>query len=67
MEQHDDWACCSLKNKDEIKFFVQVGFGLIVVAFSIFQIIQDDSDKNVWISLLSGTLGLFLPNPSMAK
>lgn len=65
MELPDQWTCCSIRNKEEIKYFIQCGFGLIVIGFSILQIVNQDVDRNVWVSLLSGTLGLFLPHPTM--
>ena len=65
MEHQDQWTCCSVRNKEEIKYFIQCGFGLLVIGFSILQIVTHDDDRNVWVSLLSGTLGLFLPHPTM--
>lgn len=63
----NDWQCCSIKNKDEIKYFVQCGFGLIMIVFSMIMIIREDVDKTVWISLLSSVFGLFLPAPTMKQ
>lgn len=62
---NDSWQCCSIKNKDEIKYFIQCGFGLLIIIFCMIMIIRDDTDKTVWISLLSSTFGLFLPTPTM--
>ena len=62
---NDNWQCCSLKNKNEIKYFIQCGFGLMVISFSMYQIIRNDTDKNVWIGMLSTTFGLFLPAPTI--
>ena len=27
MEHQDQWTCCSVRNKEEIKYFIQCGFG----------------------------------------
>ena len=60
----DTWTstCCSLKH-NHLKYIVQVVFGAAVIAFSMFQIIWSKGDLSVYYSLLSGTLGLFLPSP----
>ncbi len=66
---NDEWACCSIKNKSEIKYFTQVFFGLLIMCFSMYQIIKNGTGKGqeVYISLLSSTLGYFLPSPSMNR
>lgn len=66
-QQPDNWACCSIRNKDEVKYFTQVIFGLIIIAFSMFQIIQNTDDKHLFINILSTTFGLFLPAPSIRQ
>ena len=63
----DEWSgCCSKSNKEFVKYITQIGFGASVMIFSMVQISRDDVlNKEIYFSLLSGTLGLFLPNPSI--
>ena len=61
----EEWQCFSIRNQHEVKYFMQCAFGLIVIIFCMYQIANSNDDKNVYFSLLSGTLGLFLPSPSM--
>ncbi len=46
-----------------IKYGVQVTFGSVLVFFSMYQILRDVDDPAVYYSMLSGTIGLFLPTP----
>ena len=63
----DEWSgCCSRSNKEFVKYITQIGFGASVMIFSMIQISRSDvENKEIYFSLLSGTLGLFLPNPQM--
>ena len=65
----DQWACCSVKNKDEIIYFTQCFFGLFMISFSMYQIVHNGSDANndVWIATLSSTVAVFLPAPTMNR
>ena len=62
-----EWTfCCSKSNKEFVKYITQIGFGASVMIFSMVQISRADVEsKEIYFSLLSGTLGLFLPHPSM--
>jgi len=64
----ETWKCgsCSLSN-DHVKYIVQVSFGFLIIAFSMVQIVRDDGDTTVYYSMLSGTMGLFLPAPTIKK
>ena len=46
-----------------IRYGVQVTFGGVLVFFSMYQILSDVDDPSVYYSMLSGTIGLFLPAP----
>ena len=63
----EEWSgCCSRSNKEFVKYITQIGFGASVMIFSMVQISRADVEsKEIYFSLLSGTLGLFLPNPQM--
>ena len=63
----DSWKCCCGEfTNDHVKYMVQIGFGGAVMLFSMAQIIRNEGDTTVYYSMLSGTMGLFLPSPSMA-
>ena len=55
---------CTLKHS-HVKYVIQVLFGGSLMAFSMFQIMYSDGDLEVYYSMLSGTLGLFLPAPGI--
>ena len=63
----DEWSgCCSRSNKDFVKYVTQVSMGSAVIIFSMIQVARGDAEnKEIYFSLLSGTLGLFLPHPQM--
>jgi hypothetical protein len=63
----EEWSgCCSKSNKEFVKYITQIGFGASVMIFSMVQISRADVEsKEIYFSLLSGTLGLFLPHPQM--
>jgi len=65
----DEWSgCCSHSNKEFVKYITQIGFGAAVMIFSMIQISRPGvENKEIYFSLLSGTMGLFLPHPSMSK
>ena len=63
----EEWSgCCSKSNKEFVKYITQIGFGASVMIFSMVQISRADvKSKEIYFSLLSGTLGLFLPHPEL--
>jgi hypothetical protein len=68
-EQKNDparWeSCCFAVDRDAVKFITQVIFGVSVVAFSMFQIVLEAPNPEIYFSLLSGTVGVFLPHPEI--
>jgi hypothetical protein len=66
-EQSDEWSgCCSHTNKHFIKYLTQILFGASVCIFSMVQIGRNDvPNKEVYFGLLSGTMGIFMPHPSL--
>jgi len=66
---HDDqWTtCCSgTTEKSFVKYLVQVIMGATIIIFSMVQIWRDTGDgKEIYFSLLSGTLGVFWPHPQI--
>jgi hypothetical protein len=66
-EKDEEWSgCCSHTNKHFIKYLTQIGFGATVVIFSMVQIARSDVEsKEIYFSMLTGTLGIFMPHPSL--
>lgn len=64
----DTWkCCCGTFSNEHVKYLVQIAFGASIMLFSMIQIIRNDGDVTVYYSMLSGTMGLFLPSPGMKK
>jgi hypothetical protein len=69
-EQEDEdkeWKlCCSRSDKGFIKYVTQICFGASIMIFSMAQIARSDvENKEIYYSMLSGTVGLFLPHPTI--
>ena len=61
-------VCCSRTEKSFIKFIVQVTMGILVMLFCMGMIaLGDGTHDMIAFTLISGTLGLFFPHPSMSK
>ena len=80
MESHDthsinisgserQWSLCGQEiPKSEIVFFCQVIILYTVILTSIYNLTRGNSElSNLWTSLLSGSLGYLLPNPTIKK
>jgi hypothetical protein len=62
----DEWTgCCSKTNKHFLKYLTQISMGSCVMIFSMVQIARGAQNPEIYFSLLSGTLGLFLPHPQI--
>ncbi len=71
MEEEDIWIlnCCrgrTVINKDLLKYLSQVGFSLLILIFSLVQIIRldDTVDKSFYFSIVSLIIGVYLPQPT---
>ncbi len=53
--------------RSEIVFFSQIIILYIVICVSIFNLTRHKEDVNLWISLLSSSLGYLLPHPNIKK
>jgi hypothetical protein len=63
----NEWeGCCSKTNKHFLKYIVQITMGSSIMIFSMFQIIRNADNTEIYFSLLSGTLGMFLPAPQIS-
>lgn len=64
-------SCCSRTlDKRATIFFTQVAFGVLVVSFSMGQIISIDNcnpavDSGIYLSLITLVLGWFAPSPTL--
>jgi hypothetical protein len=62
----NEWhGCCSKTNKHYLKYMVQIAMGGSVMLFCMVQIAIGSDNPEIYFSLLSGTLGLFLPHPQI--
>ena len=68
-QEKETWhVCCSKSEKSFIKFIVQVTMGLGVMLFCMLLIAFGDGEHDmICFTLLSGTLGLFFPHPTMTS
>lgn len=60
-------GCCSKTDKRLINFLVQFLFGLIIIIFSIYQIINKANNPEIYFSLLASTFSLFIKAPSLTS
>lgn len=64
----DQWkVCCSNTDRHFFKYLTQIVMGSCVMIFSMYQIVMGSENNEIYFSLLSGTLGLFLPHPSASS
>ena len=67
------WVCCCSKSgttdKRIIVFFSQFSITLIIIFFCIYQLILSNSCESdqLYMSLLTLVIGIYLPNPKMRK
>lgn len=58
-------SCCSKSRFYFVKFIVMVVISIIIMAFSMYQIITNPDDNNsVYFSLISSIFFTFVPTPS---
>ncbi|MEK6265328.1 MAG: hypothetical protein N2B06_11260 [Clostridium sp.] len=53
--------------KQEVVYFCQIIILYIVIIVSLINLSVQNGDKNLWISLLSASIGYLLPNPTLQK
>ena len=66
-QRKQEWSSvCGRVDKRMFKYIVQCLFGGSVMIYSMVQlaVIEESQNREIYISLLSTTLGLFLPSPS---
>jgi hypothetical protein len=68
--ENEKWqSCCSNRTTDShlLKYVTQLGVSLTVLGFSMTQIIRDVGNKEIYFSLISFVVGVYLPSPSHKK
>ena len=64
----NEWKlCCSNSSKSFVKFLVQVLLGFTIILFSMVQIFRGVEGQSIYFSLISGTLGIFFPHPTLGE
>ena len=64
----EQWqGCCSKTNKHYLKYIVQICMGSGIIIFSMVQVIRDVPNQEIYFSLISGTMGYFMPNPTISQ
>jgi hypothetical protein len=58
-------GCCSKTDKRLINYLVQFILALIIIIFSIYQIIKKANNPEIYFSLLSSTFSIFIRAPSL--
>jgi len=58
-------GCCSKTDKRLINFVVQFLLALLIIIFSIYQIINNAKNPEIYFSLLSSTFSIFIKAPSL--
>lgn len=70
LKYNDTWRCCQSRiDKRSTEFFTKMGFLLIVLSFSIVQLVRlkDCNSQGTYLSLLTLILGYIIPSPKIKK
>ena len=66
MEESKQWQiCCSKTSKECIMFTTQVCAAGVVLCVSLYMLSTDTKSRELYISLLSTSVGILLPNPKL--
>ena len=62
----DQWeTCCSRSSRDVIKYFSQLGICSLVLIFCMVQLILKTDNTEVYFSLISSIISLYIPSPKL--
>ena len=65
-ETPNQWSCCNAKmTSTHVKYIYQISLGSSIVIFSMVQIMRQAENPEIYFSLISGMIGVFLPTPTM--
>ena len=71
METEDKWTCPGVGAycpKEEIQFLVQSLTLVIIICVSLYNLTRyPEADNQIWVMLISGSCGIFVPNPAIKK
>lgn len=61
-----DWSWCGTRvPKNQVTYLTQVVLVFCIIAVSLSQIIMQSSDRELWLVLLSTSIGYVLPSPRL--
>ena len=64
----EKWKCFGYSiPKQEVLFFSQICALYIIITVALINITLKNGDINLWLNLLTGSIGYLLPNPSLKK
>ena len=70
-QRANEWrSCCFTSDRRCVKFLAQLSITLLMMIFSMYKIIESDecsSDKQVFSSILTMCLSIWLPAPTISK
>jgi len=69
-EANEEWhSCCSNRTTDShlMKYMTQLSVSFIILGFSIAQIARDVDNKEVYFSMISCIIGIYVPAPTHKK
>ena len=67
---NEQWkSCCSERSTDShlLKYITQLTVSFIILGFSVAQIARDVPNKEVYFSMISCIIGIYVPSPSHKK
>lgn len=66
---NNKWDCCCVAlDKNCIVYFTQMFILLIVICVSLYKLVDGDPiSRDLFISLLSSSIGIIIPNPKLSK
>lgn len=56
-------SCCFSANVAAVKYFTTLTISIIVLLFACFMIIHEQNDRALWVSMISGIAGQYMPSP----
>jgi len=65
-DENKQWQiCCSKTSKDCIMFATQVAAAGVVLCVSLYMLTTKTESRELYVSLLSTSVGILLPNPKL--
>lgn len=67
-DDSNDWNFgCYRLNKYCVQYFGQLGILSVCIAISLWKVSTSETNREFWASLLSGSVGYILPQPTLKK